>query len=101
MTREFEQNIEEVLNQFVRPALIDHMGNLEITDFDEEDGTLWIMMTGQCAGCPSADSTVENLVAKELMSRFPEIKQVEIDDGITDEIYQEAMKLFTHRSEKK
>ena len=98
MTREFEEKLEDVLNQFVRPALIDHIGNLEVTDFDEEDGTLWIMMTGRCAGCPSADSTVENLVAKELISRFPEIRQIEIDDGITDEIYEEAMKLFTHRN---
>ena len=96
ITNEFEQELDQVLDEYVRPALMTHMGNLEVTDFDEEDGTLWIMMTGRCAGCPSADSTVENLVAKELMSRFPRIRQIEIDDGITDEIYQEAMKLFTH-----
>ena len=97
MTAEFEEQLENALDQFVRPALTEHLGNLEVTEFDASDGTLWILMTGRCAGCPSADSTVENLVAKELMGRFPEIRRIEIDDGITDEIYQEAMKLFTHK----
>jgi len=92
--------IEEVLDANVRPALFAHMGDLEVCDLDDE-GTLWILMTGECAGCPSADETVMNVVEKELLSRIPEIKKVEIDNGISDDIYDQALNLFSHRADQK
>ena len=94
MSEELKKDIEAVLNLFVRPQLSSHGGGLEVLDLDE-NGILWIEM-GECAGCPSADETAKNLVQKELITRISQIKGVEIDSGISDEILAEAMKLFTH-----
>ena len=88
MSEELKKDIEAVLNLFVRPQLSSHGGGLEVLYLDE-NGILWIEMQGECAGCPSADE-------KELITRISQIKGVEIDSGISDEILAEAMKLFTH-----
>ena len=95
MSEELKKDIEAVLNLFVRPPLSSHGGGLEVLYLDE-NGILWIEMQGECAGCPSADETAKNLVQKELITRISQIKGVEIDSGISDEILAEAMKLFTH-----
>ena len=95
MSEELKKDIEAVLNLIVRPQLSSHGGGLEVLDLDE-NGILWIEMQGECAGCPSADETAKNLVQKELITRISQIKGVEIDSGISDEILAEAMKLFTH-----
>ena len=95
MDEELKKDIEAVLNLFVRPQLSNHGGGLEVIDLDQ-DGILWIEMQGECAGCPSADETAKSLVQKELVTRIPQIRGVEIDSGISGEIIEEAMKLFTH-----
>ena len=99
MNEELRKDIEAVLNIFVRPQLSNHGGDVEVVDL-EENGTLWIKMLGQCAGCSSADETAKGLIQKELVSRIPQIKEVEIDSGIDADIIAEAMKLFTYRSNK-
>lgn len=98
MDKKLKNNIETVLNLFVRPHLFTHGGNIKIIDLDEH-GTLWIEMQGKCAGCPSADDTTKSLVEKELRYRIPQIKEVKIDSGISDEILAEAMHLFTYHFE--
>lgn len=97
MDEELRKDVEAVLNLFVRPQLSNHGGDVEVLDLDE-DGVLWIEMLGQCAGCESADETAKSLVQKELVTRIPQIRGVEIDSGISDDIIEEAMKLFTHRA---
>ena len=96
MEEQLLERIENVLDAYVRPALLTHMGDLEVCNLDEE-GTLWVLMTGECAGCPSANETVTGLVEKELTSRIPEIKRVDIDNGITDEVYEQVMKMLSHK----
>ena len=95
MSEELKTDIEAALNPSVRPQLSSPGGGLEVLYLDE-NGILWIEMQGECAGCPSADETAKNLVQKELITRISQIKGVEIDSGISDEILAEAMKLFTH-----
>ena len=63
------ERIENVLDAYVRPTLLTHRGDLEVCDLDDE-GTLWILMTGECAGCPSAIDTVAGLVEKELSFKY-------------------------------
>lgn len=96
MNEELRKDIEAVLNLFVRPQLSSHGGGIEVVNLDE-NGILWIEMQGECAGCPSADDTAKSLVEKELAARIPSVRGVEIDSGISDEILEQAMKLFTHR----
>ncbi len=93
---ELRQDIEAVLNLFVRPKLQEHRGDVEVSYLDD-NGTLWVELTGECVGCPSADDTAKGLVEKELVDRLPQIKAVELDTGITYDIIESAMQLMGGR----
>lgn len=79
MYREFE----EVLEKEVRPYLNEHHGDIEIVDF--QDGVLTVRLLGGCSCCPSMHLTVDNVVAKELKSRFDYIKEVVVAENEIDE----------------
>lgn len=92
------ENIEKVLEEKVRPALLDHEGNVQIVSF--EDGILKIRLTGQCSGCPSARITTEELIAKKVMDEIPEIKDVVLVNEISPELLEFAKKLLNHQVER-
>ena len=96
MEEQLLNRIEDVLDAYVRPSLLTHMGDLEVAGLDEE-GTLWVLMTGECAGCPSSNETITGLVEKELVSRIPEIRRVDIDNGITDEVYDQVLQMLSRK----
>lgn len=58
------KRIEAVLDEKVRPTMRAHGGEIQIDRL--ENGVLYVKLLGQCAGCPSADLTTENLVEMEL-----------------------------------
>ena len=98
MNEELYSTVEQILDKLVRPYMSSHGGDLEVVDLDK-DGTLWVKMLGECAGCPSSDDTIKSLVSTVLLPRVPQIKQVEIDSGITEDIIEEAMRLMTKRNQ--
>lgn len=49
------REIEKVLEEDVRPYLLEHEGNVRISEYKE--GILKVRLTGQCCGCPSAALT--------------------------------------------
>lgn len=69
-----DQELEAVLDQYVRPQLRGHGGNLEVLSV--KDGVLRFKLTGQCAGCPAADLTTEELTQSEVTARIPAIRRV-------------------------
>jgi len=85
--------VERVLDQYVRPKLKEHYGNIIVTRI--EGDVVYVKMTGQCASCASAQYTVEDVVKKELMQRLPEIRDVTIDTFNKD-LFQFAKKILNH-----
>ena len=79
---------EKVLNEKVRPQLELHNGDLDVLDI--EDGVVRIRLLGQCAGCPSAYLTIEQLIFGELTVAIPEIRQVIVVQDVSDELWEEA-----------
>ena len=60
-----------------------------------ENGVLYVKLLGQCAGCPSADLTTENLVEMELKSALPDlVRQVVAVQTVSDELWEQAKKLL-------
>lgn len=80
--------IEQALDEYVRPYLLEHEGDVKIVDFEE--GVLRVQLTGQCCGCPAANITTEEVVRKEMMRAMPEIRDVILDDGVTEDMMQMA-----------
>ena len=91
--------IEKVLDERVRPNLAQHGGDIEIEKL--EDGDLHVRMHGQCSGCPSAELTLENLVNTELKEAFPELKDVVLVTGVSDDLIAQARQIMRQRKEAK
>lgn len=83
---------EELLDQLVRPALLDHGGGVEFLSF--EDGILRLRMLGQCAGCPGATMTNETLIEGQLMPLVPELKQVVMVHTVDESLIEMARELI-------
>ncbi|MPM39560.1 hypothetical protein SDC9_86194 [bioreactor metagenome] len=89
----FMTEIERVLDERVRPALAVHNGNIRVESF--EDGILRVRLLGQCGNCPSALDTTQELVASELEAALPQVKQVSLVTGVSDELLEQA-RAFLH-----
>lgn len=93
------ERIEQVLDAKVRPLLAQHEGNMQALSY--LDGVLRFRLLGQCANCPSAAATVEELVAIPLREELPEIKQVVLDTSVSDETWNTAKEILrTRRAER-
>ncbi|MCI8649769.1 MAG: NifU family protein [Anaerotruncus sp.] len=94
---ELATRIEQVLDTQVRPQLALHQGGIELVDCDETSGVLRVRLTGQCAGCPSAALTTQQLVAEQVCEAVAEIHEVVLVNGVSDGLLQEARELLTRR----
>lgn len=89
------EEIEQVLDEKVRPDLSLHGGDIRIEKLEE--GVLHVRMLGHCSGCPSAELTMENLVNTELKEAFPELKQVVLVTGVSDDLISAAKEILRRR----
>lgn len=71
------KQIEEVLDEQIRPALGSHGGNIEVLDF--ENYKLYVKLTGGCQGCSSSTATLKNGIEQLLKNKFPELVQEVVD----------------------
>ena len=87
------KRIEAGLEEKVRPTMHAHGGEIQVDRL--ENGVLYVKLLGQCAGCPSADLTTENLVEMELKSALPDlVRQVVAVQTVSDELWEQAKKLL-------
>ena len=76
------REIEKVLEEDVRPYLLEHEGK--------------VRLTGQCSGCPSAALTTEELIAEAVKKKIPEVKDVVLVNEVSDDLIEMAKKLMSH-----
>ena len=88
MNEELKARIEAVLDEKVRPYLSGHGGGVEVREL--EDGVLRVRMLGQCAGCPSAMLTNEQIIQEEVCAAVPEVRQVAIIQQVSEELMAQA-----------
>jgi Fe-S cluster biogenesis protein NfuA len=89
------ERIERELDACVRPILGQHGGDLKVISF--EKGLLKLRMLGPCTNCPSAVHENERLFEGELKRRIPEIEQVLIVTGVSDDLINAAKALLRKR----
>lgn len=87
-----EEKITAVLKEQVDPVLSTHFGGAVLTGI--EDGTVYVKLTGQCASCPSAGETLESVVKEILMAEIPEIKDVKLDQTVSEDLLEMARKIL-------
>jgi Fe-S cluster biogenesis protein NfuA len=67
--------IEQVLDS-IRPALRSDGGDVELIDFDEEDGVVQLRLMGACGSCPVSSLTLRQGLERRLMLAVPEVKGI-------------------------
>ena len=74
--------------------LLLHGGGLETVSLME--GRYTFRLTGQCAGCPSAYLTTEELIRGTLLERFPQLREVVLEQGVSADLLAQARSLLRH-----
>lgn len=87
-----EEQIKKVLKEKVDPVLAAHYGGAELTGF--EDGVVYVKLTGSCASCPSAQSTIEDVVKSIVMENIQGVKNVVLDTSISEDLLDMARKIL-------
>lgn len=69
-----EQQIEEVLDKYIRPAVEMDGGAVYVDSFDS--GIVKLMLKGACSGCPSSTITLKSGIEGVLKRFIPEVEEV-------------------------
>lgn len=68
--------IEEVLES-IRPALRADGGDVELIDFDEDDGVVQVRLVGACGSCPISMMTLRQGIEQRLVRQVPQVRTVQ------------------------
>jgi len=69
-----EIKIQQILNDYVRPAVEQDGGAITYKSFDE--GVVTVELRGSCSGCPSSTITLKSGIQNLLQRMVPEVKEV-------------------------
>lgn len=89
------EELEAVLDEYVRPLLRTHGGDMEVISV--EDGVMRFKLLGKCSGCPAADLTTEELVKSEVVEHCPSIQQVILVQETSQELIDQARAILRMR----
>ena len=82
------ENVQEVLDDDVRPALQMDGGDIELVKVEEDN--IYVRLVGACSTCPSSVMTMRMGVENLLREEFPSLKElIEVTDE-AQEAVQEA-----------
>lgn len=74
---EVVQEIKDLLDQRIRPAVAQDGGDILFSRFEPDTGVVWLHMKGACSGCPSSALTLKSGVENMLKHYVPEVTRVE------------------------
>ncbi len=74
---EIVEQIKELIDTRVRPAVAQDGGDIVFHSWDHEEGVVKLHMRGACAGCPSSTMTLKQGIQNMLRHYVPEVRAVE------------------------
>lgn len=74
---EVVEQIKELIETRVRPAVAQDGGDIIFRGFDGSSGVVSLHLQGSCAGCPSSTMTLKNGIENMLRHYVPEVTAVE------------------------
>lgn len=79
---DIEQQIKDILQEYVQPAVAGDGGNIELIEFEEDTKTAKMLLQGACSGCPSSTFTLKNGIEAMLKEMMPgKVEHVEAVNG--------------------
>lgn len=67
--------IEAVLES-IRPALHEDGGDVELIDYDDDDGVVQLRLMGACGSCPISMFTLKRGIERRIIMAVPEVRAV-------------------------
>jgi Fe-S cluster biogenesis protein NfuA len=71
---EVEIKIQQILNDYVKPAVEQDGGAISFKSFNE--GIVTVQLRGSCSGCPSSTITLKSGIQSLLQRMVPEVREV-------------------------
>jgi len=71
-----KEQVEAALD-YIRPALQNDGGDIELVDVDEDSGVVTVRLVGACGGCPMSQMTLKMGVERILKETVPAVSAVE------------------------
>jgi Fe-S cluster biogenesis protein NfuA len=71
------EEIKDLLDTRIRPAVAQDGGDILFEHFDASSGVVYLNMKGACSGCPSSTATLKAGVENLLKHYVPEVTRVE------------------------
>ena len=90
---ELMEKLELFFDDEINSYLEDHGGGAQLVEVNGSE--LVIRMTGECRSCMSQSGTINDLILKKVKAVFPFIKKISVTDDVSDEVYEQALNLFT------
>lgn len=90
---ELMEKLELFFDDEINSYLEDHGGGAQPVEVNGSE--LVIRMTGECRSCMSQSGTVNDLILKKVKAVFPFIKKISVTDDVSDEVFEQALGLFT------
>jgi len=87
--------IGEIIHTYINPTLQEHKGWVEPEEW--KDGVLTLRFRGACAGCDGIRRTMDEFVIPTLKSHVPKIKNVRLNEDISQDLYDLALSLFSKK----
>ena len=76
-TAQIVEEIKDLLDNRIRPAVAQDGGDIVFSRFEAETGVVYLHMRGACSGCPSSSATLKAGVENMLKHYVPEVTRVE------------------------
>ncbi|MFM7589014.1 MAG: NifU family protein, partial [Bacteroidota bacterium] len=76
---QIESKIEDILKDYIQPAVEQDGGAIQFKSFNPESGLVKVVLRGACNGCPSASLTLKAGIKNLLRRMVPEVKEVVAD----------------------
>lgn len=74
----FRQDIEALMDEYLRPGIEEDGGILQCAGWNEEKGILYIRLQGACQGCPHSTETLKDGIENTLKYHVDNIQEVSL-----------------------
>jgi NFU1 iron-sulfur cluster scaffold homolog, mitochondrial len=78
---DIDQQIVDLLEEYVRPAVESDGGAIHFKKFEPESGIVTVVLKGSCSGCPSSTATLKGGIHTLLRSHIPSVNDVVALEG--------------------
>ena len=89
---QLREKVQKILDEKINVQLAMHNGSAELTDIT--DGIAKVKFLGACASCMASADTFESVVKATIMEEIPAIKDVVIDDTVSQDLLDMARRIL-------